>query len=203
MINTIRLRCAIGGLGMSLAFIVLVLSLINGFGFPESISDTYYLEPCIAPFMIILGAAGILLCCYQGYEKIDDIICFCAGLFGLGICLFPCSSYRDLDGLVGTFQLPIEISNILHTICAFIFFGILAYNSLFLFTKTSGNMTDNKKKRNIIFRVCGVGMLASFILLVLPIPNVVWLVEMIALMFFGVSWLTKANCIRMLFCDKK
>jgi hypothetical protein len=32
-------------------------------------------------------------------------------------------------------------------------------------------MTDEKKKRNIIFRVCGIGMLASFLLLI-PLWNV-------------------------------
>jgi hypothetical protein len=42
----------------------------------------------------------------------------------------------------------------------------LAYNSFFLFTKSSGEMTSNKKKRNIIFKVCGIGMVASFALLI-------------------------------------
>ena len=90
---------------------------------------------------------------------------------------------------------------------ALAFFGILAYNSLFQFTKSSGEMTNNKKKRNIIFRVCGIGMIASFILLplvylgIVDIPHVVWVMEMIALAFFGISWLTKANCYRWLFAD--
>ena len=69
MINTVRLRNALGILGMLLPIIVLVLSLVNGLGFPDSISATYYLAPCITPFMIILGAASILLIYYQGYDK--------------------------------------------------------------------------------------------------------------------------------------
>jgi hypothetical protein len=66
-------------------------------------------------------------------------------------------------------------------------------------------MTNEKKKRNIIFRVCGIGMLASFLLLI-PLWNVsfgVWLVEAVALMFFGISWLTKSQCYKWLFKDKE
>lgn len=152
--------------------------------------------------MIILGMASVLLGCYQGYERLDDIVCFAAGLFGLGICLFPCASGRDVDGFVGTFQTPMHISNVLHTVCAIGFFGLLAFNSLFLFTKSGSVITKEKKKRNVVFRVCGVGMLASFALLALPIPHVTWWVELFALVFFGISWLTKANCYSWLFCDK-
>lgn len=203
MINTTRLRCTIGWLGMLLPWMVLILSYAFGYGFPPSISETYFLEPCITPFMIILGSAGLLLFSYKGYERVDDIICSLAGLFGLGICLFPCISYLDKDGLVGTFQLNMDISYWIHMACALVFFGLLAFNSLFLFTKTSGEMTANKKKRNIIFRVCGVGMLASFAMLLIPYENIIWVVEAIALAFFGISWLTKANCYPWLFADKK
>ena len=69
MINTVRLRNSLGILGMLLPVIVLVLSLLNGYGFPDSISATYYLDPCITPFMIILGAAGLLLISYRGYDR--------------------------------------------------------------------------------------------------------------------------------------
>ena len=205
MIDIKSFRCAIGWLGMSLSLIVLSLSLIYGYGFPDSISQTYYFEPCITPFMIILGVAGTLLLFYRGYDKQDDIICTLAGIFGLGICFFPCaiSTELDADGLVGTFQIVENVSGWIHNISAVAFFGLLAYNSLFLFTKSSGNMTENKKKRNIIFRVCGVGMVASFILLLLPIPHITWIVEAIALIFFGISWMTKSDRYPWLFADKK
>lgn len=215
MINTKRLRCIIGWLGMLLPWIVLLLSILYGYGFPDSISATYYLPTCITPFMIILGSAGLLLFSYKGYDRQDDIICTIAGAFALGICLFSCGTkdliarWQDIANLsnVGTFQIAPEISGILHNVSAFGFFALLAYNSLFLFTKSSGNMTENKKKRNIIFRVCGIGMIVSF-LTIIPISifnwwGGVWLVEAIALAFFGISWLTKANCYSWLFADKK
>ena len=203
MINTKRLRCMLGWLGMMLAFIVLALSEAYGYGFPDSISATYYIPTCITPFMIILGSAGLLLISYKGYEPIDDIVCTLAGIFGLGICIFSCSGQ---PGLVGTFQLPSDISGIIHNSCATCFFGLLSINSLFLFTKTNGLITPNKKKRNIIFRVCGIGMIASFVgMIPVKIFNIhggCWFVEMIALLFSGDSWLTKANCYRWLFADE-
>lgn len=205
MINTTRLRCTIGWLGMLLPWMVLILSCAYGYGFPDSISQTYYFEPCITPFMIILGAAGLLLFSYKGYDKQDDIVCTLAGVFGLGVCIFPCavSTLLDANGMVGTFQIAENISGWVHNISAVLFFGLLAYNSLFLFTKSSGEMTKNKKKRNIIFRVCGIGMIVSFLMLLLPIPHIFWIVEAIALAFFGVSWLTKADYYPWLFADKK
>lgn len=215
MINTRRLRCLIGWLGMLLPWIVLLMSCVYGYGFPDSISATYYIPTCITPFMIILGSAGLLLFSYKGYDKQDDIVCSVAGLFAIGICLFSCDTAGLIDKWheivelthVGTFQISPFISGILHNICAISFFALLAYNSMFLFTKSSGEMTDNKKKRNIIFRVCGVGMTISFIAIV-PISifelwGGVWIVETIALALFGVSWLTKADCYSWLFADKK
>lgn len=207
MINTKRLRCWIGVLGMALPWIVLVLSVAYGFGWPDSISATYFVSTCITPFMIILGSAGVLLCCYDAYSRVDDTLNTIAGIFGFGICLFPCAATNA--PYIGTFNLPIGTSNTLHMICAIGFFGILAYNSLFQFTKSAGIVTPYKKKRNLIFRVCGIGMIVSFIFLplatfgVLTIPHIIWWIEMIALTFFGVSWLTKANCIPFLFADKE
>ena len=184
MINTKQLRCFIGGLGMALPIIVVALSLIYGYGFPDSISATYFVPTCITPFMIILGSAGILLVCYRGYNTMDNILNTAAGFFAWGVCLFPCAARR---GLIGTFQIDSGVSDIIHMLSALFFFGILAYNSLFQFTKGSDNPTPNKKKRNIIFRICGIGMIASFILLplvqygVINVPHVIWVIEFIAL----------------------
>lgn len=209
MINTLKLRKILGWLGILLPWISAALYMlfeVKSLNLPHSISDTYYYDSCIVPFMIILGSAGILLICYDGYDRHDKIVCTIAGILGLCICLFPCSDLRAANELVGTFKLPAFISGILHYISAISFFGLLAYNSLFLFTKSSGELTLEKKKRNIIFRICGIGMIASFILLIplklLGIFSAIWIIEAIALMFFGISWLTKSQCYSWLFKDK-
>ena len=214
MINTVRLRAMLGWLGMLLPWIVYGLSFIapeysvylDHFFPVDSISATYYISTCIAPFMIILGSAGLLLISYKGYDRQDDIVCTLAGIFGLLICIFPCGG----GGMepVGTFATPIVISGWIHNISAAVFFLLLAYNSLFLFTKSSGEMTENKRKRNIIFKVCGVGMVVSMAC-IFPVMLAgsaafggTWLVEAIALGFFGISWLTKSQIYPWLFADK-
>lgn len=194
MINTKRLRCFIGWLAFILPWIVVLL--IGRF--PQSISSTYYTNAG-AVFMIILGADSVFLMFYDGYDKKDDILNTIAGIFGLLICLFPC--WTDAEK-VGTFQVPVGVSATIHNISAVVFFVILAYVSLFQFTKSNGNMTEKKKKRNVIYRVCGVGMIASFSILLLPSFYIqVWLTEMFALTFFSVSWWTKANAYKLLFAD--
>ena len=197
-INTVRLRATIGWLGMLLPWIVVLLI---GY-FPSSISATWYTNACTV-FMIILGSASFLLISYKGYELLDDILLTCSGIAGLGICLFPCA-VSGIYGNVGTFMIDRSISNTIHNICAIVFFTLLSYNSLFLFTKGVGELTQKKKARNIIFRVCGIGMIASFLILLIPnVPHRVWVVETIALFFFGISFLTKANIYPWLFSDDK
>ena len=196
-LNTITLRALVGSLGLLLPWIVVALI---GY-FPKSISATYYTNASTV-FMIILGLASVMLICYNGYTKHDDIILTIAGIMGLCICLFPTDIADPNITNVGTFMIPKQISSIIHDITAVVFFALLAYNSLFLFTKGDGNPTPNKKKRNIIYIVCGVGMIASFAILLLPKFYIqMWLVEAIALFFFGLSFLTKADIYPWLFCD--
>ena len=122
--------------------------------------------------MVVLGSAGILLINYKGYEKIDDISATIAGVFGILICLFPMTYLPDPSVKTGVLHLPSNISNIFHCISAVGFFGTLAFMSFFLFTKTSGKTTPQKKIKNVIYRICGVGMLASFLSFLLNfIPN--------------------------------
>ena len=196
-LNTARLRILIGILSMALPWIV---ALLFG-GIPSSISATYYIAQCITPFMGILCSASFLLISYRGYTKLDDIILTLAGICGLLICFCPCWDALA-PALVGTFQIPVSVSATIHNVSAIVFFGLLSYNSLFLFTKSNGEMTKKKKARNIIYRICGIGMIASFGILLLPYFRIqIWLIETIALSFFGISFLTKADVFPFLFCD--
>lgn len=197
-VDTVRLRATLGWLAMLLPWIVVALV---GY-FPGSISATWYTNASTV-FMIILGASSILLICYRGYEFIDDLLLSLAGICGLGICLFPTDIGLPIEK-VGTFMIPVELSSTLHNIFAIIFFALLAYNSLFLFTKGSATPTKNKKKRNIIYYICGAGIiLSTAFLLFTDLSIKVWLTEAVALLFFGISFLTKADIYPWLFCDPK
>ena len=197
-----RIRNIIGFLGMILPWVALLgtflvsknIELSDDFWSNLSISATYYLTPALTG---ILTTAAVVLMCYDSYEPIDDIITTLSGVCGLLIVLFPCHCCISPDK-VGLFQLPANISHIIHSVSAVCFFLLLAFNSLFLFTKSKDkeiNQTKQKKTRNIIYRVCGYGMLAALILMPLPIHFFAktFIVETIALTFFGVSWLVKGQ----------
>lgn len=194
-VDTKRMRIMIGILGMLLPWLVALITL----SWPQSISITYYSVFAVGTFMVVLGSAGILLINYKGYERIDDISATIAGVFGILICLFPMTYLSDPSVKVGVLHLPSNISNIFHCVSAVGFFGTLAFMSFFLFTKTGGDITPQKKIKNIIYRICGVGMMASFLLFFLNfIPNfkcynLTWIIETIALFFFGASWIVKSD----------
>lgn len=132
--------------------------------------------------------------CYSGYEKCDNIITTLSGIFGILIVLFPCRCPIAED-VVGIFQLPLKVSNIIHCISAISFFALLAYNSLFLFTKHGEVVTDKKKKRNTIYIICGSIMCVCPILLIIPVyfTAKIWWVEAVSLVAFSISWLTKGE----------
>ena len=196
-----RIRNFAGFLGMILPWIALagaaIIAKVQPAKIPDdfwstlSISATYYLTPALAG---ILTTAAVVLICYKGYDWRDELVATASGIFGLMIVIFPCDCSAADSKIVGFFQLPIAVSNIIHLTSAVIFFILLAINSLFLFTLGESD-TKQKKIRNIIYRVCGIGMFCTLFLLVLPIqfPAKIFIVEAIALTFFGVSWLVKGQ----------
>lgn len=195
-----RIRNVCGFLGMVLPWLALFSAgIISEHPSDEwwwSISATYYQSPALVG---VLTAASIVLLSYEGYDKLDNWITTLSGVFGLGIVLFPCHvSWMEGCTHVGFFQLHMHASNIIHSLCAGIFFLLLAFNSYFLFTKTSGDMTSRKLIRNLIYRICGMGMFVFEIVFVLlslfDAPGYcVMLVEIVLLQLFGISWLVKGE----------
>ena len=194
-----RIRNLAGFLGMILPWISLIGAIIvsNTTGVPAefwptlSISATYYICPALTG---ILTAASVVLMCYDGYNLRDNIVTTNSGVFGIMIVLFPCACTVSGE-MVGFFQLPVAISNTIHCASACAFFILLSINSLFLFTLGEKEPTKQKKIRNIIYRVCGIGMICALILMVLPVSFFAktFVVEAIALTFFGISWLVKGQ----------
>ena len=70
-------------------------------------------------------------------------------------------------------------------------------------TKDKKTMTNNKKKRNIVYITCGIIIIVALaiVLLVKCIPgfivykNIVFILETIMLIAFGISWLVKGETI--------
>ena len=206
-----RIRNFVGILGMLLPWIALLGAYIVSRAKPDtiphdfwetlSISATYYVTP---PLTGILTTAAVVLMCYKGYTWKDNLVTTLSGVFGALIVIFPCNCPVSGE-IVGFFQLPVSVSHIIHCTSAILFFSLLSVNSMFLFTETDKTkpITRNKKIKNIIFRVCAAGMILALAILPLPIQFFakIFILEAIALTFFGISWLVKGEIFGLLSDD--
>ena len=204
----LRIRNLCGLLGIILPWLALFSAGIADHPSEDwwwSLSATYYLSPALVG---VLVPACIVLISYIGYDTLDNFITSLAGTFGLGIVLFPCKVSWIPEGTpVGFFQIPVEVSHIIHVACSALFFITIAINSIFQFTRTKGVFTDQKRIRNIIYRVCGYGMLALLavlaILRLFKAPGYFsMIIEIVLLLLFGIAWLVKGEAFPFL-NDKK
>ena len=193
----LTLRKAVGIIGMSLPFVLVFGKwLFESPGIQNSISAYYY----TGMRNVLVGslcAIGVFLFSYRGY-KTDGPAGILASIFSIGVALFPTAPEGSASaGIAGT----------LHGVFAACMFLILAYFSLFLFTKTDPTKTPTPRKlqRNVVYRVCGFGILACIVVMflggVLPksasidaLHPTFWL-ESLAIVSFGISWLVKGEAI--------
>ena len=197
--NFLFLRQMIGYLGIILPVLVIIFGVLgqNGPEWYYSISATYYANSGTV-FTLIMGAVAFFLISYRMYSRLDSIVNFLAGVAALLIILFPCYTTELIH--VGTFQTPVDLSATIHNISACVFFCLLAFNILFLFTRSSGNPTKEKLKRNRVYRICGLCILFFMVLQVVltlsPLTGPYTLInEAGMLIFFGVAWLVKGNAL--------
>jgi len=186
------LRKAVGWIGILLPF-VLVLGTFLLFGYTNILRNIslYYHTEMRDVFVGSLCAISLFLFFYKGYGKLDNLAASLAGFFALGIAFFPTVK----EG-------PYNWQAYVHLFCAGFFFLILALISLLLFTKKEPHPSGEKLKRNNIYITCGSIMVVSTagILIFLglfaksyPQSSFVFWAETIALIAFGISWLTKGG----------
>ena len=209
VISYLTLRKAVGILGMALPFVLFFGYFLFGKGctFPPSISHFYYtdLGNC---FVGTLCAVSLFLFSYNGHDNGDKVAAKIAGFFALLVAMFPtnfdtyanmgCSRIVDGDN---------PVANVLHYVSATLLFSTFAFFSLVQFTKTdkSGPVAGPKKIRNFIYKLCGwvivvcvIGIaVTSFIPASLydKIKSLkpIFVLETIALLAFGFSWLIKGE----------
>lgn len=185
------LRKAVGWIGILLPF-VLMLGLhfiFSGENTPTSISHYYYTSMRNV-FVGSLCAVALFMFFYTGYGKMDNWLGNIAGIFAIGVAWFPTAE------IVGEGNL----SSTIHYISATIFFLCLAVFSFFLFTKCNKEkeMSIQKKSRNVIYKVCGIIIIICLVAIavhkMLGIhESIVFWAEALALLVFGISWLTKGE----------
>ncbi len=196
----LELRKIVGLLGIALPFILaLGALLLFDKGIQNSISSYYH----TGMGDVLVGTAcviGVFMFVYKGHEKSDDIVGDFACFFAVGLALIP----NNPDKAPGDVAL---VSEYIHLACALGFFVTLIIFSLCLFTKTDPNKTPSKEKlqRNKVYRTCGYIMLICILLVaiykIMPESTVsslkeykpVFWLESIAVIAFGISWLTKGE----------
>lgn len=194
------LRKAIGWIGILLPFVLMFaghycckIDLVQ-------ISISHYFHTCMRDLFVgSLCAIALFLFFYQGYGKkdkwgyLDNWTSNIAGSCSLGIAFFPSTG----SGLCC-------FSGIIHGICGGVFFLLLAFDSIFLFTRTDKSFFpgSKKKNRNAIYYLCGIiiffcvaamGIFYLFFMKCCADSTLVFWAETIALSAFGISWLIKGG----------
>jgi len=192
-------RKAIGILGASFPFVLcLGAIIIFGTGIQSSISN-YYHTGMGDVFVGTIWAIAFALLAYKGYERKDNVAGYLGCIFAVGVTLLPTTPASGDVSFVG----------ILHLFFAALFFCVLIYFSLFLFTKTDPARTPTRRKlhRNQFYKTCGYIMSLCIVLVgiyfllpsevklpIKPYNPVFWL-EAVAVVAFGISWLIKGETI--------
>lgn len=190
IVSYLTLRKVVGALGMALPVVVALWGWALGSPLLPSISDYYGLRTRDA-FVGILFTVAWFMFTYHGPDRKDNIAGNWACLFALCVALVPDS---------GT-----KLEQTVHYASAAALFLVLAYFSLCLFTLSGAQQTDAKRRRNRVYKVCGVAMLVCSGLIAVyrlfltgtPLDHlkpVFWL-EAAALWAFGISWAVKGEVI--------
>jgi hypothetical protein len=214
VISYLNLRKAIGIIGVALPFVLAfgqillhALKIQSSLHSPviESSISSYYYTDMRNIFVGSMCAIGVFLMSYRGYDWRDAIAGRFAFVCAIGVALFPTSPLPPAFPPATPDQ---KLIGGVHLTFAALLFLTLAYRfSLKLFTETDPNKTPTRQKlkRNVVYRVSGYIMLACIALIAVaalpPIRAMVerfaprfWL-EAIAIVAFGVSWLTKGEAI--------
>jgi hypothetical protein len=201
----------IGVLGMLLPFLLIGFLYLDTchFGALESISHYYYTR-VNSVLILVVGFLAFFLLIYKGKDPIDFYLSVLAAVGALCLLLFPTGNvsdhFEDIGGVVVTTLAESRGREIFHYCSAALFFLSLAYMSLFIFTRSNlptEQRTRNKKIRNLIYRLCGVVMIASLVVIlvswliedkeVATYDSLTFWMEVIAVEAFGFSWLTKSE----------
>jgi hypothetical protein len=190
----LALRNAIGWIGTLLPFVLIAgIFLFSKEKVLQNSISHYYYTNMGDVFVGALCAIALFMFFYSGYDKWDDWAGNAAGIFALGVAWFPTTETGPGDW-IGT----------VHFICAAALFIMLAFFSIYLFTKTKKDAEPTQQKliRNKIYISCGIIMvlcLAAIFIYMNFIQDIhydstyVYWMETIALVAFGISWLTKGE----------
>ncbi|SDD48656.1 hypothetical protein SAMN05421538_101708 [Paracoccus isoporae] len=224
VLSFLAVRRAIGYLGFFLPIALILYGLFSADGILSSIS-AYYFSPMRDVLVGTLCAQAVFLWSYEGYRPssaaiITDRNVARAAAFGaLGVAFLPMAEAdaydvpqsapvivdRPVECTLAQCVVGEDVSALLHSLSAGLFFGALAVFCLVLFVRGSRRTAENRA-RHRIYRICGWLILASIsaigILKIAGIAEelaalrpVLWL-EVVACFAFATSWVVKGRTLR-------
>ncbi len=162
--------------------------------------SAHYWTGAVALFAGLLAALSIFLLTYRGYAnsdyRWDRRLALLSGAAAAAVALFPTAPpvgllapqhawWRDWVGTT-------------HNVAAITLFSTFALFAGWLFRKTGpGELTADKRRRNVIYLVCAAGIVLSMAWAVwaqLQQQSIFW-PESFALIFFAWSWLVKGQAV--------
>lgn len=168
---------------------------------PLSSVSAYYYTGAVSLFAGALIALALLLFSYGGYENEwgtrDRVAAIIAGAAAVLVAFFP--THAPIDSLVLSWWTP--LMGAIHHLSAAVLFGSFIFFCLFQFPKSYKERVEPRTKkwwRNLLFRVCGVAVVACMGWVVVAMRNdapIFW-PEVLALEFFAVSWLAKGRVVK-------
>jgi hypothetical protein len=198
-----RHRQVIGYLGLALPILLVLMVRLR----PNPDTDkwagdsisAYYWTGAVSLFVGLLAALSLFLLTYRGYaneyHKYDRGAAIIAGIAAALIALFPTTPP------VGITSLPwwADWISKVHLFAAITLFSMFAVFSLWLFRKTASSEEPaaDKKRRNAIYLLCGIGILGSMAWAVVAkkTDRPIFWPESFALVFFAWSWLVKGEAL--------
>ena len=198
------LRQVIGYIGFFLPIVLWVLAAWRSVkGFPgwqtlDSISEYYY-SGAVSLLTGALAVLAVFLFTYRGFRNregsLDRILGKVAGVAALGVSFFPTAA---LDPFSGPPWWECWMRTVHYVSAAVLFVTFILYSLvLFPMSTASGGKTNEKSLRNGIYRACGLGMLVCVLWAALAgsQDRAIFWPESVALLLFGVSWLTKGRAL--------
>ena len=158
-------------------------------------------------YLVMLSITAIFNILYKGYDWKDRVLNITVGIALLVLVFIPVANPFVLNtnpdfryNLLP--NIPNETSRWIHRSATFVVIIGYVINILFLFTKNSGEITEKKRVRNIIYRVCGIGTIILFIfqtliaLQIIPVPSKFFIYpEVLTFILIGFCWLVKGEAL--------
>jgi hypothetical protein len=211
----LTLRNVIGISGMLLPLVlVLTTGKSENDKFVEHSISEYYYSSNGDVFVVLMSVLGVFLFTYNGYGWKEKALTTIAAICAIGVAFSPTATETGNSKSIHIINQSVrQVFGLIerHFLFAALFFIAVALISLVYFTR-SGSKTPKeaevpaqKKKRNMVYRICGWTILVSIALITVyflignrnpgflqQLP-VVFILETIAVEAFGISWITKGQ----------